>query len=163
MTFPAPLPFAPMMFPMMATETTWLDHHTELLENFTPASYGFMSLFENFRCPLVMFPSAPPTSSPNLEGVELESLKSAGGQGYLSGLADRLSAVVGNVPEPVTGHSADKIEDIDELIRSLELGDDLTWYVAGEASKKVLSAFIIIYLNTHAPQISLHISIVDHN
>ncbi len=139
MTFPAPLPFAPMMFPMIATETSWLDHHAELLESVTPASYGFMSLFDNFRCPIVMFPSSLPSSSTNPEGLELEARNSATTQDYLSGLATRISAVVGRVPEKDI--SVDKLEDIEELIRLLELGDDVTWYVAGEASKKVQSDF----------------------
>mmetsp|Transcript_15510 Transcript_15510/g.33104 ORF Transcript_15510/g.33104 Transcript_15510/m.33104 type:complete len:150 (-) Transcript_15510:234-683(-) len=149
MTFPAPLPFAPMMFPMVATETSWLDHHAELIENLTPASYGFMSLFDNFRCPLVMFPSSPPTSSTNSEGFELEAQKGSGRQDYLSGLTARISAMVGREPEPdIDHHPVDELEDIEELIRLLELGEDVTWYVAGEASKKVQSTFPTISLKT---------------
>ena len=141
------------MFPMVATETSWLDHHVELIENLTPASYGFMSLFDNFRCPLVMFPSAPPSTNP--EGFELEAPKGSGSQDYLSGLAARISAMVGREPEPDPDHSVDEIEDIEELIRLLELGEDVTWYVAGEASKKVRSTFSVISLKSYECTTSL--------
>ncbi len=139
MTFPAPLPYAPMMFPMVATETSWLDHHAELIENFTPASYGFMNLIDNFRCPVVMFPSAQPTSIKNPGGIELVNLKGDQEPGYFSNLAARISALVGRIPESGADDSIN-IEDIEEQIRLLEYGDEVIWYVAGESSKKVYIA-----------------------
>ena len=135
MTFPAPLPFAPIFFPVVASETSWIEHHTDLIESFTPSS-GFMSLFDDLRCPVVMFPAAPP--APNTDAgagdIEMASLKEERRQSFFAGLASRISAAMGNVsgPEP-----AIEVEPVEDQIKFLEIGQEVTWRMAGESSKKV--------------------------
>ena len=136
--FPAPLPFAPMYFPMVATDRSWIDHHAELLENMAPASSGFMSLFEDFRCPVVMFPAAPPISGVAAGDIEMASLKSDNRrQSFFSGLASRISAAMSSAQSPDESSKEEEVR-VEDQIKFLENGQEATWHMAGEASKKVI-------------------------
>ncbi len=124
---------------MIATDRSWLEHHAELLDSMAPASSGFMSLFDDFRCPVMMFPAAPPPSTAGRAGdIEMDSLKNQPRRpSFFGGISNRISAAMGSV---ATADESSPETGVEDQIKFLENGQEATWHMAGETSDKVFES-----------------------